>query len=124
MNAQTIIALCILVFLLGMGIMGLIMTSVRTREERKRNRHEHAVLDAGDILELQTDNPFIEVIQIVIVDKKQSETTGETWCKYVYLDKGKLPETPVFHADVESKMTRMWKKVGFIDSKNLFNYVK
>ena len=124
MNVPTIIVLCILLFLLGMLTMGLIMTCVREREERKRNHHEQTELVVGDILELQTDNPFKEVIQIVIVDKKQSKTTGETWCRYSYLNKGKLSEIPVFHEDTESRMVRMWKKVGFIDSKNLFNYVK
>ena len=74
------ICLLILVFCLGMSVMGWI-TNIEFKKDKKKDKE----YEIYDILEMNPKDPFKKNLKLLITDKKRAED-GEMWYKYAFLD--------------------------------------
>ena len=105
--------ICLTLLAIGCGIILGYDIGLNKNTAKKKNSNIDC-LNVGDVLELETENPFKENIQVVILDKKINSKTHEMWCEYSFLTNGIYNANSLRYSDMEDCFLRTWKKVDIM----------
>ena len=105
--------ICVTLVAIGCGIILGYDIGLNKNTTKKKNNNIDC-LNVGDVIELETEDPFRENIQVVILDKKINNKTHEMWCEYSFLDNGKYNENSLRYSDKEDSFLRTWKKIDIM----------
>ena len=105
------IFLLILVFCMGMSIMGWIMNTDFKKDKQKEDKE----YEIYDILEMNPKDPFKKNLKLIITDKKRAED-GEMWYQYAFLDDDYKTFNTVYSHSMSHHNTKYYTKTGHYEN--------